>query len=267
MNKPIDYGRRSEIFNSGNHTILKLYDEKFLKDKILREFENSKTVYGLKKLLVPKPLKMVEKNNRLGILFEKIEGISLMTLFQQNPNRYFTYGKIIANIHRKVHEVSSTNIPSQVGSFTDSIEKTELLSQQEKVMLHRLLRDNTMTRLCHGDFHHGNIIMTPKREFYIIDWMDAFYGDPLLDVALTAVNASVSDAPPHIPYFYRKAYDFLKKLLKLDQRYLDLYGVLNERSMNRLLLLATGIHLSHTQKDKSKSHRIYFDTIKSTLQV
>lgn len=267
MNKPIDYGRRSEIFDEGNHTVLKLYDKEFPRNKIEREFDNTLSVYNLQRLLVPKPLKLIEKNNRLGIIFEKIEGISLMTLFQQNPIRYFTYGKIIANLHRRIHEIFLLNIPSQVESFTDSIEKSELLNKKEKILLHRLLQDNAMTRLCHGDFHHGNIIMTPKGDFYIIDWMDAFYGDPLLDVALTAVNASVSDAPPHISYLYRKAYDLLKKLLALDKRYLHLYGVSNEKSMSRLLLLAAGIHLSHMQKDKSENHRIYFYTIKSTLQI
>lgn len=262
MNKPIDYGRRSEIFDEGNHAVLKLYDEEFPRNKIEREFDNALAVYNLQKLLVPKPLKLIEKNNRLGIKFEKIEGISLMTLFQQNPIRYFTYGKIIAHLHRRIHEISLSNIPSQVESFTDSIEKTELLNKKEKILLHRLLQDNAMTRLCHGDFHHGNIIMTPRGEFFIIDWMDAFYGDPLLDVALTAVNASVSDAPPYVPYLYRKAYDLLKKLLTLDQRYLNLYGVINDRSMNRLLLLAAGIHLSHVQKNGSKNHRAYFDKIR-----
>ena len=267
MNKSIDYGRRSEIFDVGNHTVLKLYNTGFPKDKILQEFHNSKIIYGLKKLLIPNPLEVVKKNNRLGILFEKIEGIALMTLFQQNPIRYFTYGKIIANLHKKVHEISLSNIPSQVESFRESIKKTELLSQNEKVMLHGLLRDNTVKQLCHGDFHHGNIIMTPGGDFFIIDWMDAFYGDPLLDVALTSVNASVSDAPPHVPYFYRKIYDVLKKISELDRRYLYLYGVPNDKHINRILLLAAGIHLSHMKKHESKNHRIYFDTIRSTLQI
>ena len=35
--------------------------------------------------------------------------------------------------------------------------------------------------LCHGDFHGGNVLFHDGR-YWVIDWIDAAKGDPLLDV-------------------------------------------------------------------------------------
>ena len=41
-------------------------------------------------------------------------------------------------------------------------------------------------RLCHGDFHPGNIMVLKQGEM-IIDWIDAAIGNPLADIARTTV--------------------------------------------------------------------------------
>jgi len=41
-------------------------------------------------------------------------------------------------------------------------------------------------RLCHGDFHPDNILMTAQREI-IIDWIDATHGNPLADLARSTI--------------------------------------------------------------------------------
>jgi aminoglycoside/choline kinase family phosphotransferase len=41
-------------------------------------------------------------------------------------------------------------------------------------------------RLCHGDFHPGNILVAPQGEI-IIDWIDAVRGNPLADLARSTI--------------------------------------------------------------------------------
>lgn len=257
MITPVDYGRRSKIFDEGNNTILKLYDPFFSKQKIEDEFNNTKTIFQIGRVPVPKPIELIKRGESMGILFQKVEGISLMNMFQNNPILYFTYGKMIAELHRTIHRVSHIALPSQIELFTPVIQNTTRLSPAQKAQLLLLLNESNERKLCHGDFHHGNIMKTKKGTYFILDWMDAFAGDPMLDVALTAVNAAVSDAPPHIPAIYAKMYDVLKKLLRLDLRYLKLYGV-NESSMRKNLILAAGIHLCRAEQDLPKTHRAYF---------
>src|SRR4030065_570068 len=43
-------------------------------------------------------------------------------------------------------------------------------------------------RLCHGDFHPGNILLS-RPEPIVIDWIDASIGSPLADVARSSILA------------------------------------------------------------------------------
>jgi thiamine kinase-like enzyme len=44
--------------------------------------------------------------------------------------------------------------------------------------------------LCHGDFHGGNVIFN-EGVYWVIDWIDAAKGDPLLDVCHSYVVCAI----------------------------------------------------------------------------
>ena len=50
-------------------------------------------------------------------------------------------------------------------------------------------------RLCHGDFHPGNIMMAGG-EPVLIDWTNATRGDPTADVARTRLMLRIGTPPP-----------------------------------------------------------------------
>ena len=264
MNKPIAFGRCSKIFEVGKGLVLKLYDKGFADEKIQQEYDNIKLIATHTDLNIPKPLKMVKLNDQTGIYYQKISGTSLMDLFLINPLRYFTYGKIIAKLHRQVHQYQVNGLKTQIEVFSKLLKNTNRLNSNEKELLLNTLRLKKRFVLCHGDFHHGNIMVDSLGKYYILDWMDAFSGDYVLDVALTAVNASVSDAPKHIPHIYYYAYEFIKRVLKLDRRYLNLYGSIEPRAIRDNLLLASGIHLARFSGSNLASHRHYFEAILSS---
>ncbi len=255
--KPLAFGRKSTIYAIDSKTVLKLYNKRFSKVKIQREFDNTKAVLRSHKIPVSKPIKFVTINDQLGIVYERIYGISLMDLFMKNPLTYFTYGKLLADIHKEIHATRVTGIVNQEERFGDMIRKSSRLSDDEKNIVMKTLTVKYNPVLCHGDFHHGNIIETSQKEYYVLDWMDAFVGDYLLDVNLTAVNAMVSDAPDHVSAFYRRAYEVLKKILSLDARYLQLYGVLDNGKVKDYIVLAAAIHLINAEKNKMEIHRNY----------
>ena len=258
---PISFGRRSEIYALDDNRVLKLYDKNFSKKRILDEFQKAQIVYALNDIHTPKPIDVREERGRTGIVFERVHGTALMNLFQKLPWLYFTYARKIAAIHNTIHHIQITDLPSQREEFTKTISESGRLTQQDKERLLRILNEPHESVLCHGDFHHGNLIRTKDGTFSIIDWMDAFSGDYRLDIALTAVNAVVSDAPAHVPAFYRKIYDLLKKILNLDQRYIRFYGLEHE-DMTRFLFLAAGIHLARCNKADDSAHRAYFESAK-----
>jgi thiamine kinase-like enzyme len=49
------------------------------------------------------------------------------------------------------------------------------------------------TKLCHGDFNPGNIVITDKDEAYIIDWCHATQGNASADVAHTYLLFRLAD--------------------------------------------------------------------------
>jgi aminoglycoside phosphotransferase (APT) family kinase protein len=54
------------------------------------------------------------------------------------------------------------------------------------------------TTLCHGDFHPGNVLVTP-RGLVVIDWSSASHGDPIGDVACTSRLMRAASLPPWSP--------------------------------------------------------------------
>ena len=262
--KPIFWGRRSEIYGLENSQVLKLYDADFPKQKVAEEFHKTLAVYDSKALNIPKPIKMTEKEGRAGIIFEQINGTALMDLFQKKPWLYFSYQQKITDIHKQIHQIALSGLPTQQEEFTPIISKSGKFSVSDKKKLLDILNKEYKPALCHGDFHHGNIIFDKSGRYYVIDWMDAFSGDYRLDVALTAVNAATSDTPGHVPSFYRYIYEILKRILKLDRRYIDLYE-LKKEEMRDFTFLAAGIHLARYRQKNDSLHKKYFELTKFKL--
>lgn len=256
-NKLLAYGRKSEIYDLNDGKVLKLYCMGFPSSLVNREFQSTRVVQQQTNLAVPKPLAMRKISGRSGIVFEKISGQAYMDLFMKNPIRYFTEAGILAKIHSSIHSYKPSGLPTQMDIFANVIKKTNRVSVAEKERLLDLLSKPRSLFLCHGDFHHGNVILNQGKH-YLLDWMDAFVGDPALDIALTAVNAAVSDAPDFVPFVYRKLYDWLKKVMALDSVVLRHHPEVVEDEWPKYLMLAAGIHLAR-KEGSHMEHRKYFD--------
>jgi aminoglycoside phosphotransferase (APT) family kinase protein len=254
--KLIARGRRSKIYDLGDGRVVKLYDRGFPVEKIKQEYAKTLKIFQSQVLTVPEPLERCNDQGREGIIFTKVNGISLMELFQRQPWLYFAYTKTIVALHKKINTFTVLGLPSQQDEFTNLIMTSDRLGVIDKDRLIKILNKPYRSVVCHGDFHHGNIIKT-QSGYCLIDWMDAFSGCYLLDVALTAVNAMVSDAPPHIPKIYSFIYEVLKRVLKLDARYLNLYGV-NPAEIREYLLLAAAIHLVRSEQGRNAAHQKYY---------
>jgi aminoglycoside phosphotransferase (APT) family kinase protein len=67
-------------------------------------------------------------------------------------------------------------------------------------------------RLCHGDFHPGNVIRAGD-ELVVIDWPNASRGDYHSDFARTTLMMMLGDPPPGSPWLIRFGARFLRGLL------------------------------------------------------
>jgi aminoglycoside phosphotransferase (APT) family kinase protein len=98
-----------------------------------------------------------------------------------------------------MHTRTVPELPSQRQRLITRIQEATALSpllKQAVLQMASTLPDDT--RLCHGDFHPANVLMTAPGPV-IIDWPDATSGHPLADVARTSLLLRVSGIQPGTP--------------------------------------------------------------------
>jgi hypothetical protein len=142
----------------------------------------------------------MELDGRVGVVYERIEGPSLLDELATKPWKTTHYARLLANLHAQVHEVDApAGLETQRDWATGGIPETEKLPQDLKEsVLHLLDSMPDGNKLCHGDFHPGNMIMT-HRGPVIIDWMTVSQGVGCGDVARSAVIMEAGKAPEGTP--------------------------------------------------------------------
>lgn len=98
-------------------------------------------------------------------------------------------------MHAAMHTRQGIGLPSQREKLQYKIINADPLPYHLKdAALLALERLPDGDRVCHGDFHPGNILMTSGGPI-VIDWTDASCGDPLSDVARTIVLLTSAQLP------------------------------------------------------------------------
>ena len=188
LEKPIAIGRTAEVYPWESGKVLKVFREWFPIEAAKSECRVATQVFEAG-LPVPAVGELLQINGRTGLVYQRIDGDSLLDLIGKQPLRLFTAPFLLAKLHAQVHQCSITDLPNRKQSIGQRIELSKLLTpEKKKRLLQNLEKLPDGTSLCHGDFHPGNILMTISGPI-VIDWMDASSGDPLSDVARTLVLA------------------------------------------------------------------------------
>ena len=184
IGKLIGYGRTANIFEWEEDKIVKLFHENYPREFIEYEYKASDYIQKVFPC-TPKTFGLVEQDNQLGIVFEKIEAITLLDYLLQDPLRIFKEIKKFAQIHVQMHECEFTGFKTQKAFLEWDIQRGKNLSGDQKkkilVVLDQLPDGNN---LCHRDYHPDNLFYT-EEGLIVIDWMTATQGDPAADVART----------------------------------------------------------------------------------
>ena len=185
--KPISLGRTAEIYAWDSGKVLKLFYDWFPAEDVEYEAVIARAVHS-SGLRVPEVGDIVEVNGRLGLEYERLNGLSLGEEMRAKPWMLRKHAGLLANLHAEIHAVAGVKgIPTLGDKLEERIRSTgELSSEVREASLSVLAGLPKGTTLCHGDFHPGNIIMTGDGPI-VIDWIDAAIGNPLADVARTTI--------------------------------------------------------------------------------
>jgi uncharacterized protein (TIGR02172 family) len=199
----IGKGRTADVYAWGSDRVLKLYQSWMPAIPIEREFAITRMARNAG-LPVPAADELVEIEGRLGIIFERVEGISMLKMLETQPWRFMAASRQLAELHAHMH---TCMIPP--GSYTQrqqierGIEMSEDLSDEAKETIREVLASLPEGQtVCHGDFHPDNILLTPHGPV-IIDWMTGTRGNPLGDVSRPSLLFQTGGLPPRVPLHIR----------------------------------------------------------------
>ena len=191
----IGEGATGEIFVWGEDKILKLYHEGASPREAEQEAACASIAHDAG-VNTPAVIDTIIIENRQGIIFERVHGVTMLEAVMANPQQLISYAHLLAELQVDMHTRTASKMPLQCQRLQHGIQSLSGLAEEIKVALledlNELLDDNA---ICHGDLHPENILLTAE-EPVIIDWVDATQGSPLVDVARSALLLRAGDLPP-----------------------------------------------------------------------
>lgn len=197
-------GFTADVEQYDESTLVKIYRDYVPQADIDREVLCTKAVQGLG-LPVPEFKGYIQYQNRRAMLIEYIRGQSMMRVLTEGEVSPEDLAEDFACVHYKMHQCRAGGLEE------GKVRLERLLRRSEKNLgtdlttrcLKLLEKLPEGDRLCHNDFHPGNILYNDNNEMTVIDWSDATCGDPLSDVARTVqmfdYGPSAASGNPTIP--------------------------------------------------------------------
>jgi thiamine kinase len=180
----IGSGESADVFRLADGKVLKLFREGLDPGIIQREHDG--VVHAQRQgLRVARALGQREQQGRLGIIFEELAGTPLLRGLRNHPFRSRALLERFAAYHARIHGCSGSGlVHAQHIIVQVRILHAQVPPAIRELALERLAAIRHGDRLCHGDFHPRNAILTGKG-LAAIDWSNGSWGDPAGDVART----------------------------------------------------------------------------------
>lgn len=187
LGQPLSHGRTADVYAWEEGQVLKLFHDWVDLHDINYEREIGRAVYA-SGLPVPAVGEIIRVHGRHGLIYERVEGPSMWEAVQRKPWRFSRYARRLAALQARMHtQTLGPEIPAQRPRLEHKIRQAGALPDDLRSrVLAALETMPTGDRICHGDLHPGNVLLTTRGEM-VIDWVDATRGNPLADVARTTI--------------------------------------------------------------------------------
>jgi uncharacterized protein (TIGR02172 family) len=199
LDQPFARGRTADIHEWDDGYVLKLFHNWFELENIEYEQKIARAVHasGVKS---PGVGELVQVERRNGLIYERVAGASMLEMFQHKPWRVIQLGRTLAELHAQMHDcVCDAEVPMQRRKLQNKIKNADALPVYLKPkLLDALASLPDGDRVCHGDFHPANVLIS-ENDSTVIDWIDATRGNPLADVARTSIITLGAAASSQIP--------------------------------------------------------------------
>jgi len=208
----IGRGRSAEVFSDGDGKAVKLYRPGWPEEVARYE---AGILEAVDKLGLPAPryfgMKTIE--GRPALVFERIEGRSLLETIVENPLRAAEYGKKLARVHAEIHAFRGEGLPKERDRFIAQIERSRgKIGPLFYGLVDDLAKRSSEDFACHGDLHPDNILVNGDR-MAVIDWMNAYSGTRMGDAARTCLMILSPFTPDSTPLSLRPIVKIHKRVM------------------------------------------------------
>ncbi|MEM7126220.1 MAG: aminoglycoside phosphotransferase family protein [Chloroflexota bacterium] len=271
----IAVGNTAEVLAWGKNHVLKLYHPGYTSYDAEREANLVQAVVEAG-VQTPNAQESIEVEGRPGVIFERVEGRTMLDVMQNDPSEFINYATLMAKLHKGLHQRTSTMVPSfhtrlqgklqePYWTRSNSLAQVESAELQDYVELQPSFMPQILSvlsqlpseqALCHGDFGPHNILITDNGPV-IIDWVDVTHGAPAADVARSVTLMRYASLPPELgaeesQKFDRWRHNFVDAYLT---HYLELTDMTEEEINSWLLTVAAG-RLFHELIPEDERHTL-----------
>ena len=170
-------GNTAEVFEYTVGKVCKLFNQGIPYEYAHLEYENAQKLFALN-IRVPKPYALIEMNSRYGIVYEKINGISLRECMEKEQ-----MFQMFVREHKKLLRIVSDDFMSYKNFLFAMLERKAVPIPSDFIAMIDALPDGN--QVLHGDYHPENIMLTPEGEPVLIDLLNVCRGPAAYDVART----------------------------------------------------------------------------------
>ncbi|PHP20664.1 hypothetical protein CG471_06395 [Sphingobium sp. IP1] len=173
-------GASAELFDIGAGQALKLFRDSVSNEMIARE-ANASVYAGACGVPTAVAIEQRVWDGRRGIVYPRLEGVTLMDWVRRYPMRAGWALDQMGELHAAMHRTGGGKLRSLKQVLATDIvhgPAPDALQHTATAYLETLPDSDTLT---HGDFHLGNVMMTPQG-LMVIDWSKAAAGHPAADV-------------------------------------------------------------------------------------
>jgi aminoglycoside phosphotransferase (APT) family kinase protein len=187
-------GRTAEVYAWQPGRVIKLFFDWVPQNWVDHEIRVGQKMSALT-IPAPRLLEAVTVDNRRGLVYERVDGQSLLTHLRRAPWKVVSLSRLMARVQTRIHQSTVNGFDPIQKTLARQIEHADLLSmvQKERILRHleQLPGGNT---LLHYDMHLDQVLLTPNGPL-VIDWVNVSQGHPMADVARSSLMLRVGSAP------------------------------------------------------------------------
>lgn len=206
LDNPIAERNTKTVYKDNDKTI-KLFVSNYSKSDILNEAVNQARVEETG-LNMPALVEVTKIDDRWALVFEHIEGRTLESLMEENPEKLEEYLNLFIDTQINILSKEAPLLNKLKDKMQRKIEEAEISNEIKYELNTRLEGMPKHKKICHGDFNPSNVIIKDNGEVYVIDWAHVTQGNGSADAARTylifCLNGKKEQADRYLNLFSEK---------------------------------------------------------------